>query len=208
MRLPTNRIEKACSPTDPAAATGVGRRLSSSIFALVFAIGVAAPASAQNRGDCRGQQPTGWSLRIAPESEPGTPMVVTGRVLAADGVTPVAGATVFVFQTDDAGYYSPGGMDESNARLCGLVLTDGDGRYRFETVRPGHYATGGPPAHVHYRVWGPGISRQSFTLNFEGDPLLGARGRDAGANPTWATIRPISPDAEGVLRVVRDLRLR
>ena len=37
-------------------------------------------------------------------------------------------------------------MDESDARLCGLMLTDAEGRYRFETVKPGHYATGGPPA--------------------------------------------------------------
>ena len=147
-------------------------------------------------------------MRIAPEGEPGEPMVVEGRVLEADGETPVAGATVFVFHTDDAGYYSPGGMDESDARLCGLMLTDEDGRYRFESVRPGHYATGGPPAHVHYRVWGPGIPRQSFTLNFEGDPKLGERGRDASANPTWATIRPIETGDDGTLRVIRDLRLR
>lgn len=132
-------------------------------------------------------------------------MILTGRVISGD--QPVEGATVFIFQTDAAGYYSPGGMDESNARLCGLVLTDADGRYRFESVRPAHYATGGPPAHVHYRVWGPGIRRQSFTLNFEGDPLLGERGRDASRNPTWATVRPVVVRADGVLEVTRDLRL-
>ena len=176
--------------------------------ALILAALCAAPAAAQNRGDCQGKQAESWSITIAGPDEPGQRMVVEGRVLASDGETPVAGATVFVFHTDDEGYYSPGGMDESDARLCGLMLTDEAGRYRFETVKPGHYATGGPPAHVHYRVWGPDLPRQSFTLNFEGDPDLGARGRDASGNPTWATIRPAEEGPDGVLRVVRDLRVR
>ncbi len=176
-------------------------------LAAVAAVALAVPATAQNRGDCRGQQPETWSIAVAAADEPGERMVVEGRVVTRDGAA-VAGATVFVFQTDAAGYYSPGGMDESDARLCGLMLTDADGRYRFETVRPAHYATGGPPAHIHYRVWGDGVRRQSFTLNFEGDPLLGSRGRDVGDAPPWATIRPIEVLADGTLRVVRDLRLR
>ncbi len=176
---------------------------------LVTSIAIcAAPAGAQNRGDCRGQQPQSWSITIAGPDEPGRRMVVEGRVLRSDGETPIAGATVFVFHTDDEGYYSPGGMDESDARLCGLMLTDERGRYRFDSVKPAHYATGGPPAHVHYRVWGPELRRQSFSLNFEGDPLLGERGKDASANPTWATIRPAEEGVDGVLRVIRDLRLR
>ena len=167
----------------------------------------ALPLAAQDRGDCRGQQAEEWSIAVAGEDEPGQRLVVEGRVLTAEGV-PVAGATVFVFQTDDAGYYSPGGMDEANARLCGLMRTDSDGRYRFDTVKPGHYATGGPPAHIHFRVWSETLGRQSFTLNFAGDPLLGARGRDASSNPTWATIRPVEETAAGTSRVVRDLKLR
>lgn len=178
-----------------------------------YALGIAAaalwavaPLAAQNRGDCQGKQPESWSIVIAAADEPGERMIVSGRVLRAG--EPVAGATVFVFQTDAEGYYSPGGMDESNARLCGLMLTDAEGRYRFESVRPGHYATGGPPAHVHYRVWGDGFGRQGFTLNFEGDPLLGERGRDASDHPNWATIRPVEIGEDGVQHVVRDLQLR
>ena len=168
----------------------------------------AAPAVAQNRGDCQGKPAESWSITIAGPDEPGQRMAVEGRVLESDGETPIVGATVFVFHTDDEGYYSPGGMDEADARLCGLMLTDERGRYRFESVKPGHYATGGPPAHVHYRVWGPELSRRSFSLNFEGDPLLGERGKDASSNPTWAAIRPMEQGDDGVLRVVRDLRLR
>jgi protocatechuate 3,4-dioxygenase beta subunit len=181
-------------------------RVATSLLAL-FLVG-ASFVGAQNRGDCRGQQPTSWSMRIVDDNEAGEPMVISGQVFNSDGSASLAGHTVFVFQTDAEGYYSVGGMDESDARLCGLVLTDSEGRYRFETIRPAHYATGGPPAHVHIRVWGPGTPRQNLTLNFEGDPKLGERGRDASDNPTWATIRPARADAQGVLQVRRDLRVR
>ena len=165
-------------------------------------------AVAQNRGDCQGRQPTGWETQVAGDDEPGERMIVSGAVFDSQGVKALSGVTVFIFQTDAAGYYSDGGMDETNARLCGLMVTDESGRYRFETIRPAHYATGGPPAHIHYRVWGPGISRQSATLNFEGDPLLGKQGQDASSNPSWATIRPVARRADGVLLVTRDLRVR
>ena len=95
--------------------------------ALITCIAIAAfcagPATAQNRGDCQGRQAETWSITVAGPDEPGQRMVVEGRVLEADGVTPIAGATVFVFQTDNEGYYSPDGTEESDARLCGLMLT-------------------------------------------------------------------------------------
>lgn len=175
---------------------------------VLIVAGTPVAAMAQDRGDCRGQQPTSWSLVVADEDEPGERLTVEGRVLAADGEVGLADVTVFMFQTDARGYYSPEGMDESNARLCGLVETDASGNYRFETIRPAHYATGGPPAHIHFRVRSQDLPEQSFTLNFEGDPKLGARGSDASSNPTWATIRPVEVAADGRLRVLRDLRVR
>ena len=177
------------------------------VATLCLLIVVPTLGDAQNRGDCHGQEASAWSIRIVGEAEPGSPMVVSGSVVTSEG-SPLAGHTVFVFQTDNEGYYSDGGMDESDARICGLMLTDSEGRFRFETIKPAHYATGGPPGHIHFRVWGPGTERQSLALNFEGDPKLGERGRDASANPTWATIRPSTLDADGVLQVVRDLRVR
>lgn len=180
-----------------------------SVLLLGTPLASATAASAQNRGDCQGRSAEDWSITIAAPNEPGQRLVVEGRVVLDNGETPVPGATVFVFHTDAEGYYSPGGMDESNARLCGMMLTDEQGRYRFETIRPAHYATGGgPPAHVHYRVWGDGVPRQSFTLQFEGDSYLGERGGDASGNEDWATLRPLEEGADGTLRVTRDLKVR
>ncbi len=177
------------------------------LLTLVSVLAVSA-AFAQNRGDCQGREPSGWESQVAGDDEPGERMIVSGTVFDSKGTKALSGVTVFVFQTDAQGYYSDGGMDETNARLCGIMVTDASGRYRFETIRPAHYATGGPPAHIHYRMWGQGISRQSATLNFAGDPLLGERGQNASSNPRWATIRPIDKRADGMLLVIRDLRIR
>ena len=161
-------------------------------------------ANAQRQTACHEREPTASTVRMANQDEPGERLVVAGRALAGEEGTPVAGAKVLAFHTDAEGFYSPGGMDERNARLCGVVRTDADGRYRIETIKPAHYATGGPPAHIHFEVTFPGGSRRRYTLNFEGDPKL----RGAPAGESWDRIRPIGRDEEGVLLVERDFWLR
>jgi catechol 1,2-dioxygenase len=101
--------------------------------------------------------------------------VVSGRVLALDG-TPIAGATIDVWQTNSKGWYAvqqPGEQPAENLR--GLYTTDADGRYEFRTVRPVEYpvpvdgpvgplleATARHPwraAHIHAIVDAPGFER-------------------------------------------------
>jgi protocatechuate 3,4-dioxygenase beta subunit len=163
-----------------------------------------APSSAQ-RGDCGGVQPEDWRIVIAEENEPGERLTVTGTVYAADGATPAVGATVFVYHTDSSGYYSLNGKDEANARLCGLMLTNDKGQYRFDTIRPGPYPASRVPEHVHYVVWGDGIPRQRFDLNFADDPLLKNEYREG--SPSWSTVRPLAKDADGLLHCEKDIRL-
>lgn len=177
----------------------------SKLLAAVAAVGalVPGPLAAQRDTLCRDRVPTGSSIRIAGADESGTPLIITGRVLRGDERTTVAGARLLAFHTDNAGYYSENGMDERNARLCGVISTDAEGRYRIDTIRPAHYATGGPPAHVHFELTLPGQEMRRFTLNFEGDAEL--RGR--GAGETWDTIRPVE-QKDGVFRVERDFWVR
>ena len=168
-------------------------------MATCLALALAPDLQAQRDTLCRDRQPTSSSVRIASDEEPGQPMVVSGRVLSGADRQPAGGARLLAFHTDDQGYYSEGGMDERNARLCGVLETDSQGRYRIETIRPAHYATGGPPAHVHFELTLPGERMRRFDLNFEGDPQL--RGRSAG--DTWDTIRPVT-EQDGTLLVERD----
>lgn len=160
-----------------------------------------------------------WNIVVAGPEEPGERLVVEGRVV--DGTTPIAGASVYVFHTDAQGFYAPGRHDpaaaESNPRLHGALRTDREGRYRFETIRPGSYD--GLAAHVHYVVLASGYRPRVFEVQFQDDPILVARVqagvpqipqslRDSPcfkAGPDVIAIRPVRRDAAGISHVVRDL---
>lgn len=170
-------------------------------FLLAALVTLACPAAAQ-RGGCLDAAPSGSTLVVAPADEPGERLTITGRVHGPDG-EPLSGTRVRVFQTDAAGYYSPGGMDEANARLCGVLETAADGTYEVRTVRPGRYATGGPAAHVHFEVTLPGGRGRMVTVHFpddvveNGDPAAGDRA--AGSRPLVRV--------DGGLAAVFDLRV-
>jgi protocatechuate 3,4-dioxygenase beta subunit len=168
---------------------------------LIGMLALPAAATAQSDTPCRERVPAASSVRTVTPSEPGERMLIVGKVIAGADKKTVAGARVLAFHTDAKGYYSDGGMDERNARLCGVLKTSDDGGFRFEAIRPAHYATGGPPAHVHFEVTLPDGRSDRFTLEFEGDPLLG--GKTAGER--WETIRPVTKDEDGLLVVERDL---
>jgi protocatechuate 3,4-dioxygenase beta subunit len=124
-------------------------------------------------------------LRVVPEGEPGTPLVVRGTVQDAKG-RPVAGAALHVYQTDATGKYTPDRpMDEPHARLSGRLRADAQGRFELRTIRPGGYPK--PvhlgdrdrkiPAHIHIDVTAPGHPERRAQMVFADDPLL--------ADPYW-----------------------
>jgi hydroxyquinol 1,2-dioxygenase len=117
-----------------------------------------------------------------------TPCVVTGRVLGTDG-TPLAGATVDVWQCNEDGFYDvqqPDVQPLGNGR--GLFRTDTEGRFAFRTVVPSHYPipTDGPvgklllaterhpyrPAHIHFIVDAPGHRTLTTHIFVAGSPYL------------------------------------
>ena len=132
------------------------------------------------------------AARIAPATEPGTPLVIHGRAFREDGRTPLAGAVVFAYQTDRNGLYNSGGGNLS-WRLKGWAKTDADGRFEFSTIRPGHYPGEQIAAHVHFVLMpDDGTRYHGGELLFEGDPALSARQKAASAGAgTFAEIRPV-----------------
>lgn len=115
--------------------------------------------------------------RIAPRSEPGESLRVTGRVLDAAG-HPRAGVIVYGYQTDRSGEYPPvtpprSHLSNYHGRLRGWVRSDANGRYTLDTILPGSY--GGNPAHIHMHVIEPGCGTYYIDdLMFAGDPQLEA----------------------------------
>jgi hydroxyquinol 1,2-dioxygenase len=118
----------------------------------------------------------------------GTPGVVTGRVLSADG-TPLPGAELDVWQASDRGYYDvqqPDVQPRGNGR--GLFTADETGAFWFRTVVPSHYPipTDGPvgellnatkrhpyrPAHIHFIVTAPGHRALTTHIFVAGSPYI------------------------------------
>ncbi len=151
--------------------------------------------------------------RIAPAGEPGTPLRIEGTVRTADD-RPAAGVIVYAYHTNAQGIYPPdpatrGTAAARHGRLRAWVQTDAQGRYVFETIRPGGYPGRLDPEHVHLHVIEPG--RCTYYIDdivFRDDPRLTAaqiarvahgRGGSGITQPRRA--------ADGGLRVERNILL-
>jgi protocatechuate 3,4-dioxygenase, beta subunit len=165
----------------------------------------AAPAAA-------GQPKLSWQALIVSQDEPGEPLLVTGRIFAPDGKTPVEGLTLYVYHTDARGLYSEedGNGREPNPRLKGWMRTDREGRYEFRTIKPMPYPGTTNRRHVHAKVHGAGRAEQWLDdFMFADDPLVTpevhARFKGSGEfTPLMVSRR----GADGLIRCVRDIRLK
>ncbi|HEX8146875.1 MAG TPA: hypothetical protein VF591_06825 [Pyrinomonadaceae bacterium] len=158
-----------------------------------------------------GPESLSWKALLVKEGEPGTPLVVTGRVFAADGRTPVEGVTIHVYHTDARGLYSEHDGDgrEPRPRLKGWMKTDGGGRYEFRTIRPAPYPGTNNPSHIHTELYGAGYAQRWIpSYWFEDDRLVTAemRARYAGLG-AFSPIVSTERGADGVLVCARDIRL-
>lgn len=145
------------------------------------------------------------TTQVAQPGEPGTRLFISGTVLSADCVTPIAGAMIEVWQANAAAVY-----DTSPAfNLRGTLHSDANGLYAFETIVPGAYLNGAQyrPKHIHYKVTKPGFPDLITQLYFEGDPYIAA---DPWASQPDAALRiiplnGIGPDQlEGIFDIVLD----
>jgi protocatechuate 3,4-dioxygenase beta subunit len=145
--------------------------------------------------------------RIAPSTEPGTPLVIHGRVYRPDGTTPAPGIIVFAYHTDATGLYDAPSAGPHSWRLRGWVRTDADGRFEFTTIRPAPYPSRRTAAHVHVTIEGPGVPRQPAGLVFDGDPLLTEDERQQSVKAgRFGTVRPIELK-DGIEQVTLAIRI-
>lgn len=117
------------------------------------------------------------------QGEPlGQRIIVTGRVLDEQGRA-VPDTVMEIWQANAAGRYIHAkdqwdAPHDPNFTGAGRVVTDGEGRYRFVTVRPGAYPWGNHknawrPAHIHLSLLGPAFATRLVTqLYFPDDPLI------------------------------------
>jgi protocatechuate 3,4-dioxygenase beta subunit len=134
----------------------------------------------------------GSSSRIAPPGEPGTAMILRGRIVKSDG-TPAADTIVFAYHTDRSGLYDRAAAGAHSWRLAGWAKADREGRFTFETVRPGPYPDRRAPAHVHFTVFTPeGARYHAGEVKFENDPLVSERERNESKRAgEFGEVRPV-----------------
>ena len=183
--------------------------------ASVFALSVAAlpPALACQpdnaaRASLDSQRPT--RIAIPDLKEPGERFSMSGTVYGADG-KPAPGVRMYLYHTDAEGFYSRPTSDPRRARLRGTVWTDAQGRYAFDTVRPGHYAgeSNPPPLHIHVHLEPPQLPDHWVdSFYFEGDTRLRsdlvARARE---QERFSNVVTLAPGESGVLRGTSDFRI-
>jgi len=112
----------------------------------------------------------------------GQRIAVAGRVTDEAG-RPVRDAMIELWQANAAGRYqherdSRDAPIDPNFHGAGRVFTDGDGRYRFLSIKPGAYpwrnhANAWRPSHIHFSLFGPSWGARLVTqMYFADDPLL------------------------------------
>jgi len=104
-------------------------------------------------------------------------------VVTDDLGRPLSGTLVEIWQANAAGRYIHK-VDQHDAPLdpnflgAGRCVTDENGRYRFQSIRPGAYPWGNHtnawrPSHIHLSLIGPSFAQRLVTqFYFPGDPLL------------------------------------
>jgi hydroxyquinol 1,2-dioxygenase len=130
--------------------------------------------------------------------EDGAPCLMKGRVVDLDG-TPVAGALLDVWETDENGNYDLTDPSQPDVNLRGKFRSQSDGSYRIVGVKPKGYPipSDGPggrllhacarkevrPAHVHFLITAEGYRTLGTHLfvaddpNLETDPVFATKDR-------------------------------
>ena len=150
----------------------------------------------------------GSTARIAPASESGTPLVLSGRIVGLDG-RPLTNAIVFAYHTDKNGLYDAKDKGPHSWRLRGWARSDPQGRFTFETIRPGSYPNERNPAHVHFTAFTPSGERyHAGEVQFSDDPLLSAAQRQQSERDgEFGEVRPVKTEG-GTQKVDFALRLK
>jgi protocatechuate 3,4-dioxygenase beta subunit len=152
---------------------------------------------------------------IVTPREPGESLVVTGRVVDADG-RPAKQAVMYVYQTSAKGWYSDRAAhisaregDRKHARLFGYLKTDAEGRFELRTIRPGGYPESDLPAHIHVEIERADKEAGNFTteIQFDGDPRLTPAWRKRSQQEGFV-IGKVKKDSKNRHQVEVELKMR
>lgn len=118
-----------------------------------------------------------YRAKITPPLEPGEVILIRGQVWGHDTKRPLAHAVLDIWQANAKGRYDNDDQQKPPApdffQNRAQLVTNEQGFYEFETIKPGQYQTGANqwrPSHIHYMVRHPGYQTLVTQLYFQGDP--------------------------------------
>ncbi len=121
----------------------------------------------------------GWNQK-------GQKLLITGKILKADGKTPAPDVILYYYHTDTEGYYAnKPGLDSRVSRhgyIRGWVKSDKNGDYTIYTVRPGPYPNSDSPAHIHPSIKEPNSINEYYIDEFVFDDDITINFRARGKN--------------------------
>ncbi len=144
---------------------------------------------------------------LSNETDRGEPIKISGTVFQADGKTPAPNTLIYLYHTDFEGYYGRGPLQHRHGKYRGWMLTDKNGRYAFNTIKPAPYPERRFAAHIHMTVTTTTMREDWIdAILFEGDRLItsGERNRRKGGfNPIVTLVKGDG----GLLYATRNIQL-
>ena len=112
------------------------------------------------------------------DEEEGDPLVVKGKIVDEANGEPLKKVSIELVHTDHEGYYFKE-KTKWNPRLFAYLVTDNNGEFRIQTIRPGRYKDddgNDVPAHIHFTLKKEGFRIYASEFTFEDEPIFMANG--------------------------------
>jgi protocatechuate 3,4-dioxygenase beta subunit len=143
---------------------------------------------------------------IATSADKGELILISGTVFFADGESVSPNTLIYLYHTDIYGLYGREG-EHKHGRYRTWLLTDKEGRYSFETIRPASYPDSTQSAHIHMTVT-TATQKEDWvdSILFEGDSFITARERTVNKGGYSAIVK-LEKAANGLLSATRNIKL-
>lgn len=154
----------------------------------------------------------GWIDTLPDFKEAGPKLEISGVVYRQDGTTPAPGVVLYIYHTDQNGYYSSKGGEtgwgKRHGYIRGWLKTNEKGEYKFYTLKPAPYPGANAPAHIHPTIKEP--DKNEYWIDdyvFDEDKLVDESYRNEVQNRSGSGIISLSENESGMLTGRRDLIL-
>ena len=142
---------------------------------------------------------------LANQSEIGDRIIISGRVFNLQCSQVIPNTEIDIWHANSLGQY-----DNLGFNLRGKVLTNSQGFYIFESIKPGFYLNGSNyrPSHIHFKITPPGFNTLITQLYFQDDPyIVSDLAASASSGPYDATHRiiPLNINSDGILEGTWDI---